>query len=126
MSKQPIKYFIHSDGEKSLSLRKLSNEKTETSKDTDLWVGDKNAFASYGYVFNEFQNVLGKVLTLVDATVQNEKQNKSMKDIIRNIFAEKYSQLSNNMLPEQIIDTANLHGFDYVSNIEEFNNIEEI
>lgn len=48
---------------------------------------------SYSYVQSLIRKIAGKVLTVVDASLTNEKQLKAVKDIIRNQIAEELGQL---------------------------------
>jgi len=50
--------------------------------------------ADYIFIQQILKKMLGKVLTIVDASISNERQNKSVKDIIRNEFIDEYVHLS--------------------------------
>lgn len=79
-------------------LRKKISENSETQ------LGKADALATYGFVFGEFSKVLGKVLTLVDASMSEPRQNKAFKDIIKNVFADEYGFLSEMLLEQSEIE----------------------
>jgi hypothetical protein len=60
--------------------------------------------ADYGYIQNEFSNMLGKVLTIIDASIVDKVQNKAVKDIIRNEFIDEYVHLSDALCDQEEID----------------------
>ncbi len=52
----------------------------EESPLQSVWNGIYNEYLQYR------NNTLGKLLTLIDSIIVNEKQNKSVKDLIRNVI----------------------------------------
>jgi hypothetical protein len=63
-----------------------------------------SSLADYSFIQNEFRNMLGKVLTIIDASIVDPKQNKAIKDIIRNEFIDEYVHLGNMMQDNNAID----------------------
>ncbi|SRR6266567_4238095 len=78
--------------------RKKVGEKSESQ------LGTGDALATYGFVFSEFSKVLGKVLTLIDASMAEPRQNKAFKDIVKNVFADEYGFLSEMLLDQSVIE----------------------
>lgn len=46
---------------------------------------------AYGMVKFDFQDLEGKILTLIDSSIQDPEQRKAMKDIARSIFKDKHN-----------------------------------
>jgi viroplasmin and RNaseH domain-containing protein len=67
-------------------------------------LGQDDSLATYAFIQEEFSKVLGKVLTLVDASISEKNQNKAFKDIIKNYFAEEYGFLSEMLLDQKIME----------------------
>ena len=65
----------------SVSVEWMSNEFKKV-KFSGVWITDQVRF------------LLGRVLTIVDASVVDPKQNKAMKDLIKGEFIEKLSHVS--------------------------------
>lgn len=57
-------------------------------------VADEKAL-SISFVFDCFRKIMGKTLTIVDASIIDKQQNKSVKDLIRNMFSENMEFVSN-------------------------------
>jgi hypothetical protein len=53
--------------------------------------------ASYEYIYDKMQHLVGQVLTLIDASVSDRDQRKASKDIIRSYFAEKYGEIARDL-----------------------------
>jgi hypothetical protein len=67
-------------------------------------IGPDDSLATFAFVQGEFSKVLGRVLTLVDASISERIQNKAFKDIIKNYFAEEYGFLSDMLLDQKFIE----------------------
>lgn len=81
-----------------------------------------DALADYGFIQSQFRSMLGKVLTVIDAAIIDPKQNKAIKDIIRNEFIDEYVHLSELMAP---IDQDAVDEMTENMSEEEFSRIEE-
>jgi hypothetical protein len=66
-------------------------------------LGPEDSLATYAFIQGEFSKVLGRVLTLVDASISEKNQNKAFKDIIKNYFAEEYGFLSDTLLDQKVM-----------------------
>lgn len=96
----------HIGGTMVWSLKNV-NEKLD-GHEYDLYLAD------YNYIQQLLKRMLGKVLTIVDASIPEGRQNKSVKDIIRNEFIEEYVHLSEQLQDNKAIqDYAN----EYTSNM---------
>jgi hypothetical protein len=56
-------------------------------------VADEKAL-SIGFVFDCFRKIMGKTLTIIDASILDKQQNKSVKDLVRNMFSENMEFVS--------------------------------
>lgn len=61
---------------------------------------DGKKLASQDFIQKEMSTLLGKVLTLVDASVTGQ-QNKAMKDVIKGYFVEEYVHLTDLMYDKE-------------------------
>lgn len=85
----------HISGTQVWSLKNV-NEKLE-GREYDLYLAD------YTFIQQTLKRMLGKVLTVVDAAIPDGRQNKSVKDIIRNEFIDEYVHLSEQMQDNKAI-----------------------
>ena len=67
---------------------------TESSDDanTDDWSGNK--LADYFFIQARLKGLTGKVLTIIDASIPEGKQNKCIKDLIREVFINEFADVS--------------------------------
>lgn len=81
------KKYVEVDGANnsiySMAVRDISTG--ELIKD---WSGDK--LATYSVITTALRNFSGKILTIIDASIPEGKQNKSIKDLIRSEFGEQH------------------------------------
>lgn len=61
---------------------------------------------TYHDVMVEIRSLSGKIFTLLDASITNEKQAKALKDVIRTHIADVYSKMSTqafgNLIPDYV------------------------
>ncbi|MFA5072013.1 MAG: hypothetical protein WC511_06720 [Candidatus Pacearchaeota archaeon] len=62
----------------------------------DLWKGNK--LATYDFIQQRLKSISGRVLTIVDASIPEGKQNKCVKDLIRKEFVDEFISLSEMMI----------------------------
>ena len=53
-----------------------------------------NKLVTYEFVQNRMSKLLGRVLTIMDASIIDKSQNKAVKDIIKTIFVDEYVELT--------------------------------
>jgi hypothetical protein len=102
------KYFLSSyvdgvggsDMKPIVVVKNVSDGKQFTERDDSMKNQEK--LADYSFIFKELKTMLGRVLTVIDASIVDPKQNKAMKDIIRNSFIEEYSFLSDMLYGDTI------------------------
>lgn len=73
---------------------------------------------------NEIRKLSGKIFTLLDASITNEKQLKSIKDIIRNNIAETFGSIDNLCYGNQTTNYCNEQAEKMTE--EELNNLPEV
>lgn len=44
---------------------------------------------SHSFVMDSFRKIMGRTLTIIDASISEKQQNKAMKDLVRSIFSEE-------------------------------------
>jgi len=64
----------------------------------ERWNEDERKLASYSFIQWRFSKMLGKILTLIDASIGDKQQNKAIKDLIKGDFINEYGELSNFLL----------------------------
>ena len=77
----------------------------ELASDSQVeFLEDEEYLADYSFIQSEFSCMLGRVLTIIDASIAETKQNKAVKDIIRNEFVDEYVHLGNILLDQKEIN----------------------
>lgn len=56
-------------------------------EDCTSTVGER--FLTHGFLIDTLRKVMGRTLTLIDASITDKQQNKATKDIIRNVFSDE-------------------------------------
>lgn len=56
---------------------------------------DSNKLADINFIQSRISDLLGKVLTVIDASIPEGKQNKCIKDLIRKDFMHEHEELTN-------------------------------
>lgn len=72
-----------------------SHEAINTADVSDSWM-----LADYSYIQKILRQLTGEVLTIIDASIGDSRQNKAIKDLIKNIFAEKFLTIGSELTPE--------------------------
>jgi hypothetical protein len=80
-------------------------------KNTDDWSGNK--LADYAFIQARLKGLTGKVLTIIDASIPEGKQNKCIKDLIREVFINEFADVSELLYDETgKFDKVTVDGFD--------------
>lgn len=56
----------------------------------------KQHFISMAEFHDEMTNLMGRILTIIDATTSSETQNKALKDLVKDNFYERLNIVKNN------------------------------
>lgn len=59
---------------------------------------------SHSYAMDILRRLMGRTLTLIDATMVDKSQNKSVKDIIRGIYSDEMNRLSEDVYDQEIMN----------------------
>jgi len=86
---------------------------------------------THSFTMDMMRKLMGKTLTIIDSSIENERQNKAMKDLVRQVFSEQLSfssqmafdqkeiqKLAEEQMPENI-DELETVSIDEVLGIEE-------
>jgi len=65
---------------------------------------DGEKFASYSFVMDVMRKLMGRTLTLIDASVVPKTQNRAMKDVVRNIFSDEMNFSADMLFDQQKLD----------------------
>lgn len=77
----------------SYGVKDIATDETpEFKRVGDLWKGNK--LATYDVIVRRLKSISGRVLTIIDASIVSEKQNKGIKDLIRKEFVDEFVSLS--------------------------------
>lgn len=66
--------------------------------------GTDERFFTHGFLLDSFRKIMGKTLTIIDASIQDKQQNKAMKDLIRNVFSDEIGFASEMGYDQKLID----------------------
>jgi hypothetical protein len=75
-----------------------ANTSSIEDETTDNWEGNK--LADNSFIQGRLKGLTGKILTIIDASLPDGKQNKCVKDLIREVFVNEFSSVSE-LLDEQ-------------------------
>lgn len=74
---------------------KVKNEEDVISYETlslsDYEGADGEVALTYSFVMDVLRKIMGKTLTVIDASVSDKQQNKAIKDLIRGIISDEMS-----------------------------------
>lgn len=107
------KYYIHvsKDDEKdfiAFEVREIATNKKVAidSKEVldEAWASNK--LVDYSYVMNILRIVTGRTLTVIDGVVPQGKQNKAVKDMVRQIISETMETLSEQTVDQREVQNA--------------------
>ncbi len=102
MSKQKYKHYWSSyDG--GCIVRSIEDDLNVPPNPSTITKGEK--LADYSFIQSNLRNMLGRVLTVIDASIIEPRQNKAVKDIIRNEFIDEYQNLSDMLVTPEVIDS---------------------
>ena len=73
---------------------------------------------SQNFVQNIISNLTGKILTIIDASIVDERQNKSIKDLIRNVIVDVRSHVTEVSFDEDEFDEMVTESYEALSETE--------
>lgn len=76
----------------------------ESNEDAQDHSGDK--LASYDFIVESLKSLTGRVLTVIDASISEGKQNKCIKDLIRKEFMHEFVDIGDLLFDKQRIERA--------------------
>lgn len=74
----------------------------KTGKETNDWSGDK--LAAYSFIEKNLKILTGRILTIIDASIPEGRQNKCIKDLIRCQFMEEFTKIGDLMFDKQRLE----------------------
>ena len=83
------KYYLSKEGSGSNIIKSIKTDEEVVYNENKegkriIYPKEVKALASYHTVSSWVSTIIGKVLTIIDAPIPNDKQNKAIKDIIQN------------------------------------------
>lgn len=94
----------------------VANIDIKTGKTIPHWEASGDKLASYSFMQWRNRRLLGKILTIIDASIADVKQNKAVKDLIKNNFFQEYEEVC-----DYLIDTSKLN-----PQVESLDEVQEI
>jgi len=89
----------------------VESENCSEHPNTDDWSGSK--LADYSFIQERLKGLTGKILTIIDASIPEGKQNKCIKDLIRGVFIDEFSDVAELLYDETgKFDEVSVDGFD--------------
>lgn len=92
------KYIVSENGRETISYSVID---VKTDKQLKDWSGNK--LATYDFIQQNLRSLSGRILTIIDASIPEGKQNKCVKDLIRDKFVDEFQKLSDLMLDQDEI-----------------------
>lgn len=68
------------------------SENCSENPNTDDWSGNK--LADQSFIQARLKGLTGKILTIIDASIPEGKQNKCIKDLVREVFMNEFADIS--------------------------------
>ena len=73
-----------------------------TGKEVVSWNNKETKLANYSFIQMRLSKMLGKTLTIIDASIIDSKQNKATKDLLKGVFINEYCELTELMVSSDI------------------------
>ena len=70
-------------------MKKTNNEPTTVYEPFQVVEKDRERAVKYYRLEDDLKRLSGKVLTIVDTSITDERQNKAMKDLIKGLFSKE-------------------------------------
>ena len=70
----------------------------ENDDSTSPYVENEDRLASYTYIQEKLKSLTGKILTIVDASMPENRQSKCVKDLMRKEFLNMFQEISNDLV----------------------------
>jgi hypothetical protein len=97
LNTKPYEQYIMAQQGSVWRVKINPEEVIKAGKEAEEW-SKEPALASYEFVERNLSWQLGQVLTIIDASISDKKQNKAIKDLIKNSFHDRihfvYKKLS--------------------------------
>lgn len=78
-----------------MSKNKSNNSQAYIYESFVIIEEDKERAVRFDRLLNDLKDLAGKVLTVIDASISDEKQNKAIKDLIKSNFAKTIGRYEN-------------------------------
>ena len=95
-------YKKYVSGDKQGNVMSYNVAEINTSKETDDWSGEK--LADYRFIEVNLKGLSGRILTIVDASIPEGKQNKCVKDLVRKEFLNEFSKIADLLYDKKEMD----------------------
>lgn len=99
-----IKYVEADRMPENSTIIRYSIKEIATDQEVEDWSGDK--LASYSVIEQTLKSLTGRVLTVIDASIPEGKQNKSIKDLIRKEFMHEFIDIGDLLFDKQRVERA--------------------
>jgi hypothetical protein len=73
---------------------------------------------THSFLMDSFRKLMGRTLTIIDASVHEEIQNKAMKDLVRNVYSDEMEFASDWAFDQEILVKMGEENFEELSDEE--------
>ncbi len=100
-----------------LARLSLPTDKEGGSEDYNLLEGEH--LFSHGFITDSYRKIMGRTLTIIDASITDKQHNKAIKDLLRQVFNDELCFSSEWGYDQEVIqrglDTENMDGSEALS-----------
>ena len=94
------KEFAHADS-KEITTHTIDRSNVSEPSYREPLEGER--LLSYAFLMNSFRKLLGSSLTIIDASIQDPKQNKAIKDLIRKSYSDEIGFVADFAFDQEIL-----------------------
>lgn len=92
--------FAHANN-KEITTFSINRENIADSSYVEPIEGER--LLSYAFLMNSFRKLLGSSLTVIDASIQDPRQNKAIKDLIRKAYSSEIAFVADFAFDQEIL-----------------------
>lgn len=114
---KPARYkkYITVEGESGPGFTSVYWKTISNGEKIDMFDTPGDGLADYYYITWRMRRLLGKVLTVIDASITEKGQNKAVKDLIKGTYMEEYSDLTDILFDKTTLYPSEPSGYVEVS-----------
>ena len=87
-----------------VTVQKDKNFRAYELVDIEKYGQEGERFISYEFLLDTMRKLMGRTLTLLDASIVDKTQNKAVKDVVRNIFSDEMEFATDWAWDQKVVD----------------------